>query len=159
GELVFVTSKDAKNVSVSEAKDYILGYTVGNDLTYRIYQLPRYSAGQLFFAKAFDKCARIGPTLISPAVFGDGSSFNVVTKVNGEVRQTAEFTKDMVFNPEQILSHMSQGTTIPTGTAVMMGTPDGIGAFHQPKKLLQDGDVIEVEMRKVGILKKHLKFE
>ena len=109
---MFVTSKDAKNISVAEAKDYILGYTIGNDLSCRMYQLPRYSAGQYFFAKAFDKFAPIGPSLISPEIFGDGSSFNVVTRVNGEARQIAEFTKDMVFNPERILSHMSQGRWI-----------------------------------------------
>ena len=104
---MFVTSKDVKNVSVAQAKDYILGYTVGNDLSCRMYQLPRYSAGQFFFAKAFDKFVPIGPTLVSLEMFGNGSSFNVVTKVNGEIRQAAEFTKDMIFNPEHILSYIS----------------------------------------------------
>ncbi|KAJ0283570.1 hypothetical protein COL940_004551 [Colletotrichum noveboracense] len=159
GELVFVTSKDAKNVSVSEAKNYILGYTIGNDLSCRMYQLPRYSAGQFFFAKAFDKFAPIGPSLISPSIFGDGSAFDVVTRVNGDVRQTAEFSKDLIFSPEKILSHMSQGTTIPAGTAVMTGTPAGVGAFRQPKSFLQDGDVVEVEMKKVGVLRNKIKFE
>ena len=186
---MFVTSKDAKNVSVAQAKDYILGYTIGNDFSCRMYQLPRYSAGQFFFSKAFDKFAPIGPTLVSPEMFGNGSSFNVVTKVNGEIRQTAEFTKDMIFNPERILSHMSQGrwmrirlsnltpvnrvcpfrtnadfrtrlgTTIPAGTAVMTGTPAGVGAFRQPKTFLQDGDVVEVEMKKVGTLRNTIRFE
>jgi 2-keto-4-pentenoate hydratase/2-oxohepta-3-ene-1,7-dioic acid hydratase in catechol pathway len=96
-------------VSPREADGFILGYTVGNDLSCRRYQLPKNSAGQFFFAKAFDKFAPIGPTLISPAIFGDGSGFSVVTKVNGTVRQTAEFKDDMIFSPQQILSHMSQG--------------------------------------------------
>ncbi|KAH6953762.1 hypothetical protein BKA56DRAFT_638254 [Ilyonectria sp. MPI-CAGE-AT-0026] len=159
GELVFVTSKECRNVSPKDAKDYILGYTVGNDLSCRMYQLPRYSAGQFFFAKAFDKFAPIGPTLISAAMFADTMSLTVVTKVNGEVRQTAEFKKDMIFSPEQILSHMSQGTTIPAGTAVMTGTPAGVGAFRSPKTFLQDGDVVEVEMEKVGTLRNTMKFE
>lgn len=176
GELVFVTSKDAKDVRVAEAKDYILGYTVGNDLSCRMYQLPKYSAGQFFFAKAFDKFAPIGPTLISPEAFGDGSGYTVVTKVNGDIRQTAEFTKDLIFKPAQILSHMSQGkcirqchervkthtrpgTTIPAGTAVMTGTAAGVGAFRAPKTFLQDGDVVEVEMKKVGTLKNKIRFK
>jgi 2-keto-4-pentenoate hydratase/2-oxohepta-3-ene-1,7-dioic acid hydratase in catechol pathway len=108
-----VTSKECRNVSPQEAKDYILGYTVGNDLSCRMYQLPRYSSGQFFFAKAFDKFAPIGPTLLSAAAFGDGASFTVETRVNGETRQTAEFKKDMVFSPERILSHMSQGKALP----------------------------------------------
>src|SRR5687768_11137874 len=57
GELVFVTSREAKDVSVADAKEYILGYTIGNDISCRMYQLPKYSAGQFFFAKAFDKFA------------------------------------------------------------------------------------------------------
>ncbi|KAJ4050754.1 hypothetical protein NW761_005551 [Fusarium oxysporum] len=159
GELVFVTSKQCRDISPKEAKDYILGYTVGNDVSCRMYQLPKHSAGQFFFAKAFDKFAPIGPALISPAIFGDGSSFSVEAKVNGEVRQVAEFKKDMVFSPEQILSHMSQGTTIPAGTAVMTGTPAGVGAFHSPKVFLKDGDVLEVTMARVGTLRNVIKFE
>ncbi|KAG5749009.1 hypothetical protein H9Q72_011008 [Fusarium xylarioides] len=175
GELVFVTSKQCRDISSKEAKDYILGYTVGNDISCRMYQLPKHSAGQFFFAKAFDKFAPIGPTLISPSIFGDSSSFSVEAKVNGEVRQVAE-KKDMVFSPEEILSHMSQGTspllkdgivtnrlgtgtTIPAGTAVMTGTPAGVGAFHSPKVFLNDGDVLEVTMPRVGTLKNVIRFE
>jgi 2-keto-4-pentenoate hydratase/2-oxohepta-3-ene-1,7-dioic acid hydratase in catechol pathway len=109
GELVFVTSKEAKDVSVADAKDYILGYTIGNDISCRMYQLPKYSAGQFFFAKAFDKFAPIGPILISPKAFGNVSQCTLLTKVNGEVRQTANFSTDMIFTPARILSHMSQG--------------------------------------------------
>ncbi|KAG7425469.1 Fumarylacetoacetate hydrolase domain-containing protein 2 [Fusarium oxysporum f. sp. raphani] len=159
GELVFVTSKQCRDISPKEAKDYILGYTVGNDVSCRMYQLPKHSAGQFFFAKAFDKFAPIGPALISPAIFGDGSGFSVEAKVNGKVRQVAEFKKDMVFSPEQILSHMSQGTTVPAGTAVMTGTPAGVGAFHSPKVFLKDGDVLEVTMARVGTLRNVIKFQ
>jgi 2-keto-4-pentenoate hydratase/2-oxohepta-3-ene-1,7-dioic acid hydratase in catechol pathway len=106
---VFVTSKECRDLSPKEAKNYILGYTVGNDLSCRLFQLPQNSAGQFFFAKAFDKFAPIGPTLISPEVFANGASCTAVTRVNGEVCQTADFVKDMIFSPETILSHMSQG--------------------------------------------------
>ncbi len=106
---MFVTSKECRDLSPNEAKSYILGYTVGNDLSCRLFQLPQNSAGQFFFAKAFDKFAPIGPTLISPDVFANGAACTVVTRVNGEVRQTADLLKDMIFPPETILSHMSQG--------------------------------------------------
>lgn len=106
---MFVTSKECKDLSPKEAKDYILGYTVGLDLSCRMFQLPKNQGGQFYFAKAFDKFAPIGPSLISPAIFGNGASFTITTKVNGQVRQEAEFQTDMVFSPEQILSHMSQG--------------------------------------------------
>ncbi|KAJ5645282.1 hypothetical protein N7507_011293 [Penicillium longicatenatum] len=158
GELVFVTSAECRDISPKEAENYILGYTVGNDLSCRMFQLPQNSGGQFFFAKAFDRFAPIGPTLISPELFKSGD-FNLVTKVNGELRQRADFRKDMIFSPEKILSHMSQGTTIPAGTAVMTGTPQGVGAFLAPKSFLQDGDVVEIEMAKVGTLRNKIQFE
>ncbi|KAB5554728.1 hypothetical protein GE09DRAFT_1122181 [Coniochaeta sp. 2T2.1] len=159
GELVFVTSEDCRDVTVKEAKDYILGYTVGNDLSCRLFQLPKNSAGQFFFAKAFDKFAPIGPVLISPELFHNDPSPQITTRVNGEVRQKADFNHDMIFSPENILSHMSQGTTIPAGTAVMTGTASGVGAFCKPKTFLQHGDVVEIEMDKVGVLRNKMRFE
>ncbi|KAJ9148536.1 Fumarylacetoacetase, protein [Pleurostoma richardsiae] len=159
GELVFVTSKTCRDVSQAEAKDYILGYTVGNDLSCRMFQIQKNSGGQFFYAKAFDHFAPIGPTLISPEIFESGIDFSVVTKVNGVIRQKADLKKDMIFSPERILSHMSQGTTIPAGTAVMTGTPEGVGAFRRPKTFLQHGDVVEVEMHKVGTLRNKINFE
>lgn len=112
GELVFVTSKDCKDVSPQDADKYILGYTVGNDISCRKFQLPQNSGGQFFFAKAFDKFAPIGPTLISPELFANGTGYQVITKVNGEVRQTGDIMKDMIFPPSEILSHMSQGRLV-----------------------------------------------
>ena len=165
-------------MSPQQAKDYILGYTLGNDLSCRMFQIQKNSGGQFFYAKAFDKFAPIGPTLISPELFGDGSSLEVITRVNGAVRQKADLGKDMIFSPDKILSHMSQGrfakrsapgrvlfltsvlgTTIPAGTAVMTGTAAGVGAFRKPKTFLQNGDVVEVEMKNVGILRNTVKFQ
>ncbi len=110
GELVVVTSKECKDITENEAKDYILGYTVGNDISCRKFQRQSNSGGQFFYAKAFDKFAPIGPTLISPEAFAALPSAQVVTKVNGQIRQTADLKNDMIFSPAKILSHMSQGT-------------------------------------------------
>ena len=74
-----------------------------------MFQMPGASGGQFFYAKAFDNFAPIGPSLISPEIFGDGEDFIATTKVNGQVRQKADFTNDMIFNVSAILSHMSQG--------------------------------------------------
>lgn len=108
---MFVTSKECRDVTPENAKDYILGYTLGNDLSCRKFQLPNNSGGQFFFAKAFDKFAPIGPTLISPQIFNADAKREYVTKVNGQVRQVADLKKDMIFSAEKILSHMSQGRT------------------------------------------------
>ncbi len=96
-------------MSPNEAGSYILGYTIGNDLSCRMFQLAKNQGGQFFFAKAFDKFAPIGPSLISPELFANGASFQIVTKVNGQIRQRLDFQNDMIFSPEKILSHMSQG--------------------------------------------------
>ena len=71
--------------------------------------MPDQMAGQFYFAKAFDKFAPLGPTLISPEVFGKGDGMKLVTRVNGEVRQESEFNTDLIFSPARILSWMSQG--------------------------------------------------
>jgi len=109
GEFVFIVSRECRDVSPSEAESYILGYTIGNDLSCRLYQMPDQAGGQFFFAKAFDKFAPLGPTLISPEIFDGGKGFNLVTRVNGKVVQEVEILKDIIFKPAQILSFMSQG--------------------------------------------------
>ncbi|KAI1340074.1 fumarylacetoacetate hydrolase family protein [Xylariaceae sp. FL0016] len=157
GELVFVTSREVKDLPESEADDAILGYTIGNDLSCRLFQAPGQGGGQFFYAKAFDNFAPMGPTLISKDVFS--LKEKLTTRVNGEIRQTADFEKDMVFTPAQVLSFMSQGTTIPAYTAVMTGTPAGVGLFMTPKSFLKDGDVVEVVLPGVGELKNKIVFQ
>ncbi|CAJ2511997.1 Uu.00g076220.m01.CDS01 [Anthostomella pinea] len=157
GELVFVTSRTCKDLTESEAADAILGYTIGNDLSCRLFQLPTQGGGQFFYAKAFDNFAPIGPTLVSKDEFS--MSKKLTLRVNGEIRQEADFEKDMVFSPAKVLSFMSQGTTIPAYTAVMSGTPAGVGAFMKPKQFLKNGDVVEVVLPGVGELRNKIVFQ
>lgn len=116
GELVFVTSKECKDLTPKEAESCILGYTIGNDLSCRFFQLQPNSGGQFFYAKAFDKFAPIGPVLVSSERYeAAAKGRRLVTRVNGVVKQDSEMAKDMVFTPAQILSHMSQGTSTSHG--------------------------------------------
>jgi 2-keto-4-pentenoate hydratase/2-oxohepta-3-ene-1,7-dioic acid hydratase in catechol pathway len=115
GELVFVVARECRDVSLAEAGSYILGYTIGNDLSCRLFQMPEQVGGQFFYAKAFDKFAPLGPILISPDVFGDGKDIKLTTRVNGKVVQEVEILKDMIFNPARILSFMSQGSYLLNG--------------------------------------------
>ncbi|KAJ5681292.1 hypothetical protein N7455_007601 [Penicillium solitum] len=160
GELVFVTSRECRDVTPEEASKYILGYAIGNDLSCRFFQLPEQSGGQFFYAKAFDKFAPIGPVLVSPDVFTkERASATLVTRVNGKVKQDTVIGKDMIFPPERVLSWMSQSTTIPAHTVVMTGTPAGVGIFQKPRQLLKDGDQIEIEISGLGALKNGVRFE
>lgn len=109
---MFVTSKQCRDISVEEAESCILGYTVGNDLSCRVFQLPAQNAGQFFYAKAFDKFAPIGPILVGPQVFQRAKDVRLTTKVNGDVMQDADITKDMVFSAARVLSFMSQSQSL-----------------------------------------------
>ncbi|KAI1181775.1 fumarylacetoacetate hydrolase family protein [Nemania serpens] len=157
-ELVFVTSRTCRDITEAEAADAILGYTIGNDLSCRLFQMPQHSGGQFFYAKAFDHFAPIGPALVSRHAFSLPGT-RVTLKVNGEKRQEADLAADMIFSPAVILSFMSQSTTIPAFTAVMTGTPAGVGAFMKPKRFLNHGDVVEVSAPGIGELKNRIVFE
>ncbi|KAJ5698332.1 hypothetical protein N7462_000337 [Penicillium macrosclerotiorum] len=160
GELVFVTARDCLNVEPEDASSYILGYTIGNDISCRFFQLPEQSGGQFFYAKAFDKFAPIGPVLVSPYIFNEAKeTASLVTRVNGEVKQNTAIHTDMIFSPEQILSWMSQSTTVPAYTVVMTGTPAGVGVFQKPRQLLNNGDVVEIEITALGKLKNEIVFK
>ncbi|KAF2736865.1 hypothetical protein EJ04DRAFT_533409 [Polyplosphaeria fusca] len=159
GELTIVFSRDAKNVSASSAFDYILGYTVGNDVSARNYQLPAsVSGGQFGYAKSFDAFAPIGPCIASKEVVGDPQKLRYQTKVNGEVRQSTS-TDDMIWTVAQIVEHLTRGTTVRAGTAVMTGTPSGVGLFMEPKGFVGDGDEVEIHVDGIGSLINKMKFE
>jgi 2-keto-4-pentenoate hydratase/2-oxohepta-3-ene-1,7-dioic acid hydratase in catechol pathway len=160
GELCVIISKDAKNVSESDALSYVLGYTVGNDVSARNFQIPASVSGNQFsYAKSFDSFAPIGPTVLLAAGV-DPQALKYTTKVNGEVRQETG-TDDMIWSVKQIIAHLSRGTTLRRGTVIMTGTPSGVGLFIEPKGtgFLKDGDVVEIEVEGVGAIRNRMVFE
>jgi 2-keto-4-pentenoate hydratase/2-oxohepta-3-ene-1,7-dioic acid hydratase in catechol pathway len=157
GEFTIVTSKAAKDVSVEDAPSYILGYTIGNDLTARHFQKPDFSGGQFTYAKAFDKFAPLGPVLVSPAAFGELGKNTIKTTINGRVVQDSPL--DLIWGPAELVSFLSQGRTLPAGTAIMTGTPAGVGWFQEPQYSLKDGDVVEISISGIGTLRNTMKFE
>ncbi|KAB5566203.1 hypothetical protein GE09DRAFT_1218474 [Coniochaeta sp. 2T2.1] len=158
GELTVVIGKDAKNVSEADALSYVLGYTVGNDVSARNFQLPDASGGQFCYAKSFDKFAPIGPVIVNANLIPDPQKIHYVTKVNGEVRQETE-TSDQIFSIAKIISHLSRGTTLRKGTVIQTGTPSGVGLFMEPKGFLKDGDIVEVVVDGIGSIRNKMVFE
>ncbi|KAI1329393.1 fumarylacetoacetate hydrolase family protein [Xylariaceae sp. FL0255] len=161
-ELVFVTSRQCKDLNEEEAADAILGYTIGNDLSCREFQKKEVAGFQFMFAKGFDKFAPIGPALINAANF-DLKTGGMTLTINdeNEPRQRAHsFKNEFIYQPAKILSVMSQGTTIPAYTAVMTGTPSGVGLFakDQTKGLLKDKDVVTITVPGIGVLKNQMVF-
>jgi 2-keto-4-pentenoate hydratase/2-oxohepta-3-ene-1,7-dioic acid hydratase in catechol pathway len=157
GELSVVIGKDAKNVSAADALKYVLGYTCGNDVSARNFQLPDASGGQFSYAKSFDGFAPIGPCIVSPQLIPDPQKLHYTTKVNGEVRQDTE-TSDMIWTVAQIIEHLSRGTTLRKGTVIMTGTPSGVGLFMEPKGFLKHGDVVEVSIDGIGAIRNKMVF-
>jgi len=157
GELTVIIGKDGKNIPEDKALDYVLGYTVGNDVSARNFQLPPNSGGQFCYAKTFDGFAPIGPCIVSTSVIKDPHTLEYVTKVNGKVRQQTP-TSDMIWSVKQIIAHLSRGMTLRKGTAIMTGTPSGVGLFHKDG-FLKDGDVVEVVVSKIGGIKNKMVFE
>jgi 2-keto-4-pentenoate hydratase/2-oxohepta-3-ene-1,7-dioic acid hydratase in catechol pathway len=143
GELCCVIKRTARNVSEKEASDCILGFTCGNDLTAMDVTD---KDGRLTRSKAFDTAGPLGPFLVTGL---DAHNLKIKSRVNGETRQDSN-TGLMLFNAEKLISYISQFMTLRPGDVVWTGTPKG-GA--SPVKV---GDVIEVEIEGIGILRNHV---
>lgn len=156
GELVVVVGQDCKNITTrDEALSNVLGYTVGNDVSSRWWQMPEHGGGQHGFAKSFDGFAPVGPVVAAPAAVGDVDGVGcveLVTRVNGEERQRARLD-DLLFDVADLLIHLTKGVTVRAGTLIMTGTPGGVRFFMKPPSWLKEGDVVEIEISRIGGIK------
>ncbi|OQU93763.1 hypothetical protein CLAIMM_00237 [Cladophialophora immunda] len=157
-ELTVIIGRDVKNLAETEDPlEYILGCTVGNDVSARYWQTSERSAGQHGYAKSFDKFAPLGPVIASLTALGDPHKLRLRTWVNGQLRQDGS-TDDMIFSIGQIVRHLSKGRTLRKGTAIMTGTPSGVAAFMNPPAWLQHGDQVEIEIEKIGKMSNRVVF-
>ena len=148
GELAIVMGKTAKNVPVSEAKKYIFGYTILNDVSARDIQ---FKDGQWTRGKSFDTFAPTGPCITTADQLRDTENLAIRTWVNGELRQNGT-TKNMVFNVSEIVYHLSRVMTLEPCDVIATGTPAGVGFAMKPKKFLRHGDVVCIEIEGIGVL-------
>ena len=139
-ELCAVIKRSAWRVKESEAHDYVLGYTCGNDMT--LWDLVERD-GRLTRAKGYYKSAPLGPILVTDL---DPDSVRIQGRVNGETKQDGN-TKDQIFNTARIISHVTQFIPLLPGDVIYTGTPSG---GHCPVKV---GDLVEVEIDGIGILR------
>jgi 2-keto-4-pentenoate hydratase/2-oxohepta-3-ene-1,7-dioic acid hydratase in catechol pathway len=159
--LAIVIGKTGKDIPKSDALSYIAGYCAANDVSARGWQRDPKKAGgvpQWCFSKGFDKFAPLSPMLVSPSIVGNASDLQLRTLVNGEERQNTS-TGDLLFGVEDIVSFISQGTTIEAGTIVLTGTPSGVAMGMKEPKYLNDGDVVEVSITKLGAVKNKMVFD
>lgn len=147
-EFVFVIGKQARNVSEEDALDYVAGYAIANDVTYRDIQRRTL---QWLQGKTVDGSAPIGPWLVTTDELPDPSGLGVKLSVNGEVRQQTN-TANLVFSVQKLVSFISNLATLEPGDVVLTGTPGGVGVAMDPQQFLKDGDVVRIEIDKVGVL-------
>jgi 2-keto-4-pentenoate hydratase/2-oxohepta-3-ene-1,7-dioic acid hydratase in catechol pathway len=161
GELCFIISRDAKDVSEADAFDYIGGYLSGNDVSSRKLQRDPLLAGtvpQWNFSKGFDTYAPLGPQIVSTKVIPDPSKLQLKTIVNGDLRQNSGID-DLCFKIPTLVSYCSQGTTLKKGTVFMTGTCAGVGYAMKEPQFLKPGDVVEVNLSpEIGTLKNVVEY-
>ena len=142
GERTVIMGKKARRVSEAEALDYVLGYTCGNDVSERVIQANEMANGCMLIGKGFDTFKPIGPYIATGL---DSTNLELTTRLNGEVKQHTN-TDDLIFSVAQLIAYISEAITLLPGDVIMTGTPSGVGP-------VQPGDVVEIEISGVGVLR------
>lgn len=142
GELVIVIGRVARNIRRADWRDYVLGFTCGNDVTARDLQKKDV---QFTRGKGFDTFCPIGPVIETDL---DTSALQLVTRVNGEIRQNGN-TRDMIFPCDVLMEFITAVMTLVPGDVIFTGTPAGVGPLNA-------GDAVEVEIEGIGTLRNHV---
>jgi len=147
-ELAVIIGKEAKNVSKEDAKDYIFGYTILNDISARDLQV---NHKQWYFGKSLDNFTPIGPWIVTADEIAYPPTLNIRSKINGELRQNSN-TNMLITSIDDVIFELTKGMTLDAGTIIAMGTPSGVGLGFVPPKFLKLGDVVECEIESIGVL-------
>lgn len=145
-ELVLIIGKEATRVKEEEALDYIAGYSIGNDTSARDLQKRTL---QWLQGKTLDRSTPIGPWVIPADEIEDPSNLSIKSYVNGEERQASNTSK-LIFKIPFLIEFISNIMTLEPGDIIMTGTPDGVGTAMNPPQYLQSGDIVTLEIEKIG---------
>ena len=148
GELAIVIGKKAKDVPVSNALNYVFGYTILNDISARDFQ---FKGSQWTLGKGFDTFAPIGPFITTCDQMPNPDKLSIKTWINGELRQNGN-THDMIFSVAQIIHHISRVMTLEPCDLIATGTPSGVAMAMKPPKWLKTGDRVRIEVEGIGTL-------
>lgn len=150
GELAIVIGKTCRNASRKNALSHVLGYTVANDVSARDWQKD-WGGSQWCRGKSFDTFCPLGPWIVTPDEISNPNALRITTRVNGETLQDSN-TADMIFDIPALIEFLSGDTTLPAGTVILTGTPEGVGMGRTPQRWLREGDKVEVEIEGIGTL-------
>lgn len=148
-ELAAIVGTPAYRVSLEQASAAILGYTAFNDISARGYQM---RTSQWTLGKNMDNSGPIGPVVVTTDELGPVGALHVRARVNGELVQDAS-CGEMIFTAEQVLAYVSGALSLEPGDVLALGTPAGVGWVRTPPRLLGPGDVVEVEIDRIGLLR------
>lgn len=148
-ELAVVIGRSGKNISESEAMEYVFGYTVANDVSARDLQR---QGKQFFKGKSLDGSYPMGPWIVTTDDLPDPHSLRITSRVNGETKQDSN-TDKMIFNIPAMIAYLSRGMTLLPGDIISTGTPSGVGFARTPPEYLQPGDVVECEIEQIGTIR------
>jgi 2-keto-4-pentenoate hydratase/2-oxohepta-3-ene-1,7-dioic acid hydratase (catechol pathway) len=149
-ELAVVIGKEAKNVMPDKVMDYIMGYTCANDVSARDWQFEK-QKGQWARGKSFDTFCPLGPWIVTKEEIEDPNNISIRAILNGQTVQESR-TSNMIFNIQEIVSNLSRSMTLLPGTVILTGTPEGVGFTRQPPLFLKTGDIVSIEIEKIGTL-------
>ena len=149
-ELAFVVGRGGRSIPEDDFARHVFGYTLANDVSARDVQ--RRHGGQWLKGKGMDTYCPMGPVLVTADELDDPKALRLTARVNGEPRQD-DLVANMIFPLERILQELSFGLTLRAGDIVLTGTPAGVGFAREPKVFLVPGDVVELEIAEIGVLR------
>ena len=147
-ELAVIIKGDVKNVSEEDAHKYVFGYTILNDVSARNVQTRH---KQWYFGKSLSGFCPMGPYIVTADEIAYPPKLDIKSRINGELRQDSN-TSLLLFGIDYVISELSRGMTIKSGSIISMGTPAGVGMGFTPPKFLKAGDKVECEIEKIGVL-------
>ena len=150
-ELAVVIGRQGRDVAERDALDLVFGYTIANDVSVRDVQRT-WHGGQWFKGKNFDTHLPLGPWIVTKDEIPDPQALRLTTRVNGVTKQDSS-TKHMVFPVARIVAEVSAGLTLYPGDVIITGTPEGVGMGRKPPEWLRPGDVMELEVEHIGVLR------
>jgi 2-keto-4-pentenoate hydratase/2-oxohepta-3-ene-1,7-dioic acid hydratase in catechol pathway len=149
-ELAIVIGSPGRDIAEADALGHVFGYTIANDVSVR--DIQRRHGGQWLKGKGFDSHCPLGPWIVTPDEIGDPQNVRLTTRINGAVKQDAN-TRQMVFKLPRIIHEFSVGVELQPGDVIITGTPSGVGFARKPPEFLHPGDLMEMEIEKIGVLR------
>lgn len=150
-ELVVVVGQRGRPQNAEEARGYIAGYTIGHDVSARDWQLKK-DQKQWMVGKTFDTFAPTGPHLVTADEIPDPHALAIRLRLNGQTMQDSN-TKQMIFPLGIVLEYLGRVLTLEPGDLIFTGTPPGVGIARKPPVYLKPGDMVEVEIEGLGVLR------